>query len=129
MGNCLELTGARTAWWSASGLVSNRRSSLCFCSGTIRGRSINRHWRRSASESRPRKEASPSMETPQSNLHPEPEHEEKHTGTGNLEPQDGSLSAAAAELDHSEKHEATPETEEIRGDKLRAAVFAKNANP
>lgn len=75
------------------------------------------------------------METPQNDLHPEqehePEHEKAHTGTGNLEPHDGSLSAegVAAELDDSEGHEAAPETGEIRGDKLREAVFAKNENP
>jgi hypothetical protein len=75
------------------------------------------------------------METPQNDLHPEqehePEHEKAHTGTGNLERHDGSLSAeeVTAELDDSEEHEAAPETEEIRGDKLREAVFAKNANP
>jgi hypothetical protein len=71
------------------------------------------------------------METPQNDLYPEQEHEEKHTGTGNLEPPEGSLSAeeVAAALDHSEEHEATPEIEEIRGDKLLEAVFAKNAKP
>jgi len=75
------------------------------------------------------------MEKPHNNLHPEQEREqeqeEKHTGTGNLEPHDGSLSAeeVTAELDDSEEHEAATEMEEIRGDKLREAVFAKNANP
>ncbi len=71
------------------------------------------------------------METPQNNLHPEQEHEKAHTGTGNLEPHDGSLSAeeVTAELVDPEEHEAAPETEEIRGDKLREAVFARNANP
>ncbi|HEY3453700.1 MAG TPA: hypothetical protein VGK64_03800 [Bryobacteraceae bacterium] len=71
------------------------------------------------------------METPQNNVHSEQEHEEKHTGTGNLEPPDGSLSAeeVAAEPDDSEEHEAAPEMEEIRGDKLREAVFAKTTNP
>jgi len=70
------------------------------------------------------------METPQNNLHPEPEHEEAQTGTDNLDPQDGSLSAKdlPAELDDSEEHEATPETKQVRGEKLREAVFAKNAN-
>jgi hypothetical protein len=75
------------------------------------------------------------METSQNNLHPEqehePEHQKAHTGTGNLERHDGSLSAegVAAEPDDSEEHEAAPETEEVQGDKLREAVFAKNANP
>jgi hypothetical protein len=71
------------------------------------------------------------METPQNNLQPEQEQERKHTGTGNLEPHDGSLAAeeVAADVDNSEEHEAVPEMEEIRGDKLREAVFAKNATP
>ncbi|MFL6449690.1 MAG: hypothetical protein ACJ746_18710 [Bryobacteraceae bacterium] len=69
------------------------------------------------------------METPQDNLYPEQEHEEAQTGK--LEPHDGSLPAEQipAELDTSEEHEAAPEMEEIRCDKLRKAVFAKNANP
>ncbi|MBV9083477.1 MAG: hypothetical protein JOZ62_12425, partial [Acidobacteriaceae bacterium] len=70
------------------------------------------------------------METPQNNPHPEPGHEEAHTSTGKLEPHDGSPSdETTAELNDSEEHEAARETEEIRGDKLREAVFAKNASP
>ena len=75
------------------------------------------------------------MEAPENSLHPEQEHEpeqqEKHTGAGNLEPHDGSRSGedGIAELDDSEEHETEPETEEILGDKLREAVFAKNSEP
>ncbi|HZQ54038.1 MAG TPA: hypothetical protein VFB14_17685 [Bryobacteraceae bacterium] len=75
------------------------------------------------------------METPQNDLHPEqehePEHEKAHTGTGDLERHDGSLSAeeVTAEVDDFMEHEAAPGTEEIRGDKLREAVFAKNTIP
>ena len=69
------------------------------------------------------------METPQNELHAErerePEQEERYAGKGNLEPHEGSLSAeeVTAELDASEEHEAVPEKEEIRGDKLREAVL------
>ena len=73
------------------------------------------------------------METPQNELHPEPAHGPEHEKEqiGRLEPQAGSLLSEeiSAEVDASEEHEAAPETEEIRGDKLREAVFAKNANP
>jgi len=74
------------------------------------------------------------METPQNNLHPEREHEPVHEEkqTSHLEPPDGLLSAeeeVAEEVDGSEEHEAAPETEEIRSDKLREAVFAKNRSP
>ena len=71
------------------------------------------------------------METPQNDLHPEQEHEKAHTGTENLERHDGSLSAeeVTAELDDFEEDKAAPEMGEIRGDKLREAVFAKNTIP
>lgn len=72
------------------------------------------------------------METPQNNPHPEQEHEpeqeEKHTGTRNLEPHDGSEDIPA-EIDASDEHEAALETDGIRSDKLREAVFAKTAEP
>lgn len=75
------------------------------------------------------------MESPRNSVHPEQEHEpeqqEKQIGTGNVEPHGGSLSAeeVASEVDASDEHKAAPESEEIRGDKLRQAVFAKNAKP
>jgi hypothetical protein len=73
------------------------------------------------------------MEAPRNNQHPEQEHEPAHEKQHSLEPPDGSLSAeeVPAGLDPSEEHEAeaVPQAEELRGDKLREAVFAKNETP